>query len=79
MCSALFSSRENAEELIRKYSLSGVLTRMPLDKSIYDWAVECDFFTPRREEQKTNTFIQKFTSAYLEHSHYKNGSRSDDE
>jgi hypothetical protein len=34
-------------------------------------------FEPKKDYQKTSTFIQQFTSAYLEHYHYVNGQNND--
>lgn len=77
LCTAIFTNKLLAEEWISKYSLTGSLTRMPLNESIYDWAIKSDMFEPKKDYQKTATFIQQFTSAYLEHYHYVNGHNSD--
>jgi hypothetical protein len=71
--SALFSDRLKAEEWIRKYSLTGTLTKMPVDISVYDWAIENGKFKPKRDSQKTGEFIQHFTCGALEHYHYAEG------
>jgi len=73
LSTAVFTDFEKAEEWIKKYSLSGVLTKMPLNQSVYDWAVEKEMFTPKTEFHKKPGFIQQFTSASLEHFHYKKG------
>jgi len=73
LCSAIFTDLEKAEMWIKKYSLSGILTKMPINRSIYDWAIETGTFIPKSELQQTPKFIQRFTSAYLEHCHYENG------
>jgi len=70
---AVFTDLKKAEMWIKKHSLSGVLTRMPLNQGVYDWATETNMFTPKSELQQTPTFIQRFTSAYLQHFHYENG------
>jgi hypothetical protein len=72
-CQALFTDKEKAEEYIAQYSLSGLLQKTPVNKSIYDWVVEQGWFTPKKEHHKTSTFVQTFTSAYLEHYHYEDG------
>lgn len=72
-CSAVFSDKEKAKTWINKYSLNGILTQMPINKDIYNWAIESGFFSPSREYQKTEVFIQKFTSAYLNHHHFVDG------
>ena len=43
---------------IKKYALSGVLSKMPVNQSVYDWAVETGMFTPKSEYQQTPKFIQ---------------------
>lgn len=72
-CTAIFTNRLLAEEWINKYSLTGVLTKMPVNESVYDWTIKSEMFEPKRDYQKTATFIQQFTSAYLEHYHYVDG------
>lgn len=71
--SGAFSDFNRAKEWIEKHSLSGVLTRMPVDIGIYDWAILMDYFAPKREYQKEAKFIQKFSSASLDHWHFESG------
>src|SRR5262245_17764219 len=71
--SAIFRSREAAETWIRRHSVSGVLTAYPLDVGVYDWAVDNGFFTPKKDEQRSPIFVQRFSSAYQEHYHYDDG------
>ena len=78
-CGGVFTSKEKAEEWIGKYSLSGVLTKYPVDISVYDWALETKQFLPKREEHVSPSFIGGFTSATQEHFHYEDGRRSGDE
>ncbi|MDR0996220.1 MAG: hypothetical protein LBL69_00985 [Zoogloeaceae bacterium] len=75
LCTAVFSSLDRAEIWIRQYSVSGMLTRMPVNVSIYDWVISSGYFEPKKDCQTTSKFIQTFTSAYLEHYHYDNGER----
>jgi len=35
--------------------------------------IENDYWRPKKDHEKTSEFIQRFTSAYLEHYHYENG------
>jgi hypothetical protein len=72
-CSAVFSSKFLAEEWIRSNALSGMLTLYPINKSVYDWAIENGTFSPKKEHQTTPDFIQQFSSASQEHYHYENG------
>jgi hypothetical protein len=71
--SGVFSSRDSAEEWIKKRSLSGPLTRYPVDVSAYDWAISKSYFKPSKEEHSTSDFIARFSSASQEHFHYENG------
>jgi hypothetical protein len=71
--SAVFSSKERADEWITKNRLSGVLTRYPLDLSVYEWALARGHFAPSKEEQRTAEFVGRFTSASQEHYHYEDG------
>jgi len=64
-----------AENWILGNRLSGVLTSYPIDKSVYDWAIDNELFVPTNDTQKSADFIQKFTSASQEHFHYENGNR----
>jgi hypothetical protein len=68
--SAVFTSRSAAEEWIRANQLRGTLTKYPLDVPVYDWAVDAGFFTPKRDDHRTPTFVGRFTSASQEHYHY---------
>jgi hypothetical protein len=73
MCSAVFSSIEEAEKWIKLHNLSGILTKYIIDIPVYKWAVEQNHFQIKQERHKSPEFIQKFTSAYQEHYHYENG------
>ncbi len=65
-----FETKEQAEEFINKYKLSGTLTKYPVGTSLYDWTIEKDYFNPTKDYQKSSNFIQSFNSAYTEHYHY---------
>ncbi|HEY8748953.1 MAG TPA: hypothetical protein VIM11_13310 [Tepidisphaeraceae bacterium] len=67
--SGVFSTREKAEKWINAHGLSGVLTKYPLDEGAWDWAIREGYWTPNREDQKTPSFIQRF-SCGREHYHY---------
>jgi hypothetical protein len=69
--SAIFTERRLAEAWIQKNQLEGTLTAYPLNISIYDWAIEKGYFTPKNEEQASPNFIAKFSSASQEHYHYE--------
>ena len=71
--SAIFSSKEKAVQWIEKYKISGMLSKYPIDISIYDWTIMKGFFKPKRDDQKTPDFIQSFSTVYIEDSHYVDG------
>jgi hypothetical protein len=71
--SAVFTSRSKAEEWIEENELSGMLTRYPLNTSIYDWAIQTGVWQPSREHHHNPEFKQRFTSAALEHVHFEHG------
>jgi len=49
------------------------LTEYPLDIGAYDWAIQHGHFKPKHEHQRQPSFIEKFSSAALNHFHYWNG------
>ena len=73
LATAVFTTKEDADKWISKNFVSGVLTCMPINEGIYDWAIKQQYFEPQKDHQKSGAFIQKFTSGYLEHYHYVNG------
>lgn len=72
-CNAIYEKKMDAEMFIKQFSLSGILIKMPLNISIYQWAINCGYFSPTREYMSQPRFVQNFNSAYLEHYHYSNG------
>lgn len=66
----VFTTRELAEAWIAKHGLAGVLTKYPLDVGVYEWALGCGAFKPRRPDQSGPRFVGRFSSASLEHYHY---------
>jgi len=71
--SGVFDSREAAGNWIVANELSGSLTEYPLNTSVYDWAIANDLWQPKRDDQKSAKFIQRFSSAHLAHFHYEHG------
>ena len=69
--SAVFSSRELAEKWIESNQLCGMLTKYPVDQSVYDHSIEQGWFTPQKDHQQSSKFIQRFTSASMEHYLYE--------
>jgi hypothetical protein len=41
--------------------------------SVYDWAIAEGHWAPKQEHRRRSQFIQRFSSAYLEHYHYEAG------
>jgi hypothetical protein len=72
---AVFSTVGKAEEWIGKHMLTGVLTWYPLDVGVYEWVIEKGYWEPKRDDQRTPEFIQRFSSAHTGHHHYENGRR----
>jgi len=71
--SAVFAVKEDAFEWIRKYELTGVLTRYPVGISVYEWAIESGNFKVRSQRDSAPEFAGKFSSAMQEHMHFENG------
>jgi hypothetical protein len=69
----VFTRRERAEEWICLHKLSGTLTAYPLDVGTFDWALAAGYLTPKRDDQRSPEFIERFSSASQEHYHYENG------
>ena len=70
---AVFSDQSAAEEWIFTNKLTGMLTVYPMNQSAYDWAIENKYFTPKKDNHKSSSFIAGFTSASQEHYHYEDG------
>ena len=71
--SGIFTTKEMAIQWVEKYKLTGVLTKYPVDESVYDWAVSSGYFTPKSDKQRTARFIGFFTTAIQEHYHFEDG------
>lgn len=69
----IFSTKDLAEKYIKEYSLSGMLIKLPLNVSVYQWAIDMGYFNPTKDYMKSSQFIQQFNSGYLEHYHYQDG------
>ena len=69
----IFTTKEIAEQWIRKHRPTGVLTLYPVDVGTYDWALESGLFRPRKPHESTAEFIGGFTDAGMEHYHYEDG------
>jgi hypothetical protein len=71
----IFTSLDLADRWIKQHRLTGTLTSYPVDIGVYDWAVAEGLFRPDKPHQATPDFIGRFTSASMEHHHYKDGRR----
>ena len=71
--SAIFTSYGEAEKWIMVNKLTGSLNEYPIDIPVYDWAIKKEYFEPKRDNQKSNKFIQRFTSASMNHWHFEDG------
>ena len=73
----VFNNLDDAEKWIKENKLTGMLTKYPLNRGVFDWAKENDLINikPEKLEQKRNDpiFIGGFTTASMEHYHYENG------
>ena len=67
------TTKKNAEKLIKKNKLTGILTEYPLDIFIYDWAIKNNTFLPKKELEFSTDFKQQFTSSDQKHYHYEGG------
>ena len=71
--SAVFTELTIAQEWISRNAVSGTLTEYPLNEGVFDWAVSSGVFSPKTPNQRTPEFIERFSSAMLEHHHYEDG------
>lgn len=71
--SAVFLIKENAFDWIKKNKLTGVLTKYPVEMSVYEWAIESGNFKVKSERDSTPEFIGRFSSAAQEHMHFEDG------
>ncbi len=69
----VFADRESAISWISSNSLTGTLTEYPVGVGAYDWAVAAGHFTPKRADQQTPKFIERFTSGAQWHAHFESG------
>ena len=79
LASGVFSDRASAEAWIHERGMTGLLTRYPLGTGVFEWAVSEGLFTPKRDHHSSASFVQRFTSAAMEHYHYLDGECADSE
>jgi len=75
----IFENLEQGELWIEENNLTGMLTKYPLNRGVFDWAKENDLINmkpDKLEEKRTDSFfIGGFTTASMEHYHYVNGEK----
>ena len=71
--SAIFLDLNSINRWIASNLLSGSVHKLPINISLYDWTIMKGYFEPKKGYQKEARFIQRFTSASVEHWHYENG------
>jgi hypothetical protein len=62
-----------AKAWIKDKSLSGVLTKYPVNVGFYDWCITSGFFTVKYPNQSSPQFIEQFSCASVEHYHFEDG------
>ena len=70
----VFESIDQAELVILKYELNGVLTKYPVNKSTLDYCIQNELFTPN-DKKLSPKYVERFSSAYMDHIHYEAGQR----
>ena len=73
MPTAIYTTFEDACTWVASSAVSGILYKLPMNVSLYDWVIAKGYSTPKKEYQKQPRFIEKFSSAYVEHWHFENG------
>lgn len=53
----IFESKEKAEEVIKRYSLTGILSLYPIDMLLYNWAIEKKFSISKRNIKKAPNIL----------------------
>ncbi len=75
--SAAFYSLNEIEAWVSKHKLTGMVSAMPVDQGLFEWASENGAFSMKEEKLKEKEldpyFIASCTTASLEHYHYENG------
>ena len=77
----VFSDFDLARKWIEKSSLTGVLTRYPVNEGCFDWALRLNLLNMKKEtlEKKKDdpNFIGSFSTASQEHYHFEKGFREE--
>ena len=70
--SGVFSELEIAKHWIETNKLSGILTKYPVNKSCYEWAIDQKVYEPKESDRMAKK-MESFTSHGQEHYHFSNG------
>ena len=78
--SGIFEDLGAAEHWISSHKLTGMLTSMPINEGVFDWALRNGALNLKlekiEEKSKNAAFVGTFSTASLEHYHYENGLRA---
>jgi hypothetical protein len=69
----VFDSEESATAWIEQNRLSGTLTEYPVNIGVYDWAIQHNHYSPKKEIEPK--FVERFTSYAQAHVHFEFGKR----
>jgi hypothetical protein len=76
---AAFNELADAEAWVLSHKLTGMISAMPIDQGLFDWALENDALNmkPEKLSEKLQDpeFIGTCTTGSLEHYHYEDGLR----
>ncbi|MGB4272141.1 MAG: hypothetical protein WBJ44_07070 [Propionicimonas sp.] len=71
---AVFHTKEQAAEEVRRRGLTGTITAYPLDWFSIEWAAAKGFYKePISGKGITSEMIERYVSERQEHFHYENG------
>ena len=74
-----FTDLAKAEAWVSEHKLTGMISVMPIDQGLFDWALENDALNMKAEKLKEKSqdsgFIATCTTGSLEHYYYENGVR----
>ena len=75
----VFEHLDVAEQWIKSNGLTGMLTKYPLNRGVFEWADDNNLIRMKaeklKEKRKDPIFIGGFTTAAMEHFHYENGQK----
>lgn len=76
---AAFNKLADAEAWVLSHKLTGMISAMPINQGLFDWALENDALNMKpetlNEKSRDPKFIGTCTTGSLEHYHYEDGLR----